>query len=120
VIQPLRRAHRGAFLGLALLLPALLVSAWKVRRAPPVQELPEELLPGPPHPGPAGEDLLVYWAAAPHGDGEALPREAELVGSLRTGASRREPPPGKVALHYSLIEGRVVSAPARPAGPEDD
>jgi len=126
MILPLRRLHRSVFAGLALLLPALLASAWRVRPEPLTEALPPELLPGPPEiPGGAaaeptgahpGEDLLVYWSPSPADADEGLPPEAELVGTRRSGALERTPPEGRHVLLYSLLEQRVVGLPREADG----
>jgi hypothetical protein len=104
VILPLRRVHRSAFLALALFLPALLVSAWKVRRGAAVQELPPELLSA--QPGlPLAADELVYWSRTPPARPGELPADAELVGTVRGGALGITPPPGTRVLRYSLPHG---------------
>lgn len=113
MIRRLRGLHRGAFVLLAAGLPVLVVAALRARREEPRQELPAELRPGPAGGLSAGEDWLVYWVAAELAAGATLPEGAELAGSLRTGALEREPPPGKRALLYSLLGGRVVSAAER-------
>lgn len=114
MILRLRRVHRSAFVALAILLPALLASAWKVRRAPLVGELPTELLPGLQTPSTPyyilGDDELVYWIEA--GDVSSqmeLPPAAELVGTVRSGALELSPPPGKRSVTYSLVH-RLVNA----------
>ena len=115
MILPLRRVHRSAFVALALFLPALLVSAWKVRRAPVRQDLSPELLPGwkPDSSGVlfprARADELVYWTAAPL-TGSTLPGEAELIGTVRSGALELQPPADKHAIVYSLAQGRLLPA----------
>ncbi len=112
MILPLRRAHRSAFVALAVFLPALLASAWRVRRAVPTQDLAPELLPGN---GWEYADGLVYWTAAevdgavaPGLRDDELPADAEFVGTVRSGAGERPRPPGKRSLVYSLAHGRVV------------
>lgn len=113
MILPLRRAHRSVFVALAVLLPVVLVKAWSVRRAPTVLAIDTELLPGAAD---HWADGLVYWTAT-HVEGrrlapsigEVLPPDAELVGTLRSGAFERTPPVGKMSLVYSLAHGRVVS-----------
>jgi hypothetical protein len=113
VILPLRRAHRSAFVALAILLPALLASAWKARRGPLRIELPEDLLPAPPTPVSPhyafGGEELVYWIPdADLEDRTKLPPDAELIGTVRSGALGRTPPSGKRAVTYSLPH-RLVS-----------
>jgi hypothetical protein len=118
LILPLRRAHRSAFVALAIVLPALLASAWKVRRAPIRQDLSPEYLPGwvPDSSGVlfprARADELVYWTTAPLAGLTALPQDAELVGTVRSGALDQEPPAGKHAIVYSLAQGRLLAARA--------
>jgi hypothetical protein len=130
VILPLRRVHRSAFVALAILLPALLASAWRVRREPVRVELPQDLLPAPPTPiSPYyvfGGEELVYWIPdADLGSKTELSPDAELVGTVRSGALERKPPSGKRAVTYSLLHrlvnptlkdlpmapGRIRSAP---------
>lgn len=119
MILPLRRVHRSVFVALALFLPALLASAWKVRRETPEQELPPELLPGGiPELFPA-EDELVYWShhdpSAARTDavtGAELPADAELIGTLRSGAHRLAPPEGKYVYRYSLAHGELSRSQA--------
>lgn len=109
MIQPLRRVHRAAFLGLALFLPALGLGAWKVRREPLTQTLPPELVPGLAG---DGADELVYWTATRRS--EDLPGDAELIGTVRSGALEREPPPGRRVLVYDLAHARLVRSESRP------
>jgi hypothetical protein len=114
MIRPLRSAHRRAFLALAILLPLLLASAWRARRAPVQQALTPELLPGEPLPdGASVADQLVYWSSAPAGDGLPLPPDAQLVGSVRSGALALVPPPDVHVLVYDLSHGRLVPAQER-------
>lgn len=115
MILPLRRAHRSVFAALALLLPALLVSAWRVRPEPPTQELPPELLPASPTP-PAllGTDELVYWTAATDQESGALPADAELIGTVRSGALNLVAPAGKRALRFSLPQRRIETTEKGP------
>jgi hypothetical protein len=110
VIRPLRRVHRGAFAGLALLLPALLASAWRVRPRFPRAVLAPELFPGPVERAGADAlgDVLVYWSAGPS-DGAGLPPDARFVGSLRSGALDEPPPPGARAIGFDLARGEVVA-----------
>lgn len=117
MIRPLRTVHRGAFVVLAVALPMLVVAAVRGRHAAPVQELPAEYLPVEPSRRWAGEDWLVYWVDEPARDG-ALPEGAQLVGTLYARADELEPPPGKAALFYSLIEARAFVDPKRPGGRE--
>lgn len=112
MILPLRRVHRSTFVALAILLPALLASAWKVRRGPLAQDLAPELLPGwiadsVPFPGPRA-DVLVYWTAVPPEGLTTLPADAELVGTVRSGALELSPPAGRHALAYSLAADELV------------
>ncbi len=107
MILPLRRVHRSAFVALAILLPVLLASAWRVRRGALVGQLSDDLAPIRPTPlAPyylLGTDELVYWV--PEGPLESrseLPVDAELVGTVHSGALERTPPAGRVALTYSL------------------
>lgn len=106
MILPLRRAHRSAFVALAVLLPVLLASAWKVRRDPVLGELSDELLPALPTArtpyGHLGGEELVYWVPEGIEDWTELPEDAELVGTVRAGAQERTPPPGKQIMLYSL------------------
>lgn len=110
MIRPLRSAHRGASLALALLLPALLLGAWRVRRAPATQALAPELLPGEPS---SAGDELVYWSATPAASDE-LPADAELVGTVRSGALARRPPVGRQVLVYDLAHRRLRAVEAGP------
>lgn len=107
MIQPLRRAHRAIFMGLALSLPALLVAAHRARRPGPVQALRADELPGLVPAGDAGDEL-VYWSAAAAAD--RLPPDAELVGSVRAGALLRAPPPGRHAYVLDLAHGTLRRA----------
>jgi hypothetical protein len=113
VIRPLRRAHRSAFVALALGLPLLLAAAWSARRAPIRQELGPELLPTYPDdsdPDPhAWADELVYWTRTPVEGLTSLPADAELIGSARSGALGIERPAGTHGILYSLEHGRVLS-----------
>lgn len=113
MILPLRRVHRSAFLALALLLPALLASAWKVRRGTLAQALAPELLPvwspDSEWPARAHGDELVYWTSAAPDDSSTLPADAELVGTVSSGAYGLQPPPGKRAITYSLAHGERIS-----------
>lgn len=118
MIRPLRRAHRGAFALLALGLPALLAGALALRHERAVQELPDDLWPAAPAPEDAREDLLVYWVDASVPSGGPLPEDAELAGSLRTGARERAVPVGRVAVWYSLIEGRILGRAEQAGGRE--
>lgn len=113
MILPLRRLHRSAFAALAVLLPALLASAWRVRRAPPEQPLGAELLPGAARPEAPLDDQLVYWVdARPAGVPGVLPPEAVLAGTVRSGALALPVPAGQRAVVYSLVHARLV----QPAG----
>jgi hypothetical protein len=116
VIHAQRRVHRGAFAALAVLLPALVASAWRVRRAPPVQALAPELLPGAPGaPEDAAlADVLVYWSAQPARAGDPLPADAELAGALRALGEVAAPADRPHAVHYSVAHGVVVSAGGQP------
>ena len=115
MILPLRRVHRSAFVALAILLPALLASAWKVRRTPVQQDLPAELQPGwMPDPSlvldpRARADELVYWTGAPL-TGATLPDDAELIGTVRSGALELHAPTGKHAIVYGLAQNRLLPA----------
>lgn len=115
MILPLRRVHRSAFVALAILLPALVASAWKVRRGPVEQDLAPELLPGwkPDSSGVlnprARADELVFWTTAPL-VGSTLPDDAELIGTVRSGALELQPPADKRAIVYSLAQKRLLPA----------
>ena len=114
MILPLRRVHRSAFAALTILLPALLASAWKVRRGAVHGQLPPELLPGLQTPTSdyfvLGDDELVYWVEdVDRENWWELPEGAELVGTVRSGAQGRTPPAGKRAVTYSVAH-RLVNA----------
>lgn len=114
MIRPLRRAHRWTFVALALVLPALLVSARMSRRTARTQSIDPELLPGS---GNEYADGLVYWTAKGGDTGAsegALPPDAELVGTVRSGAWDREPPADKMRVVYSPAHTRVVGGGALP------
>lgn len=114
MILPLRRVHRAVFVGLALLLPAMLASAWRARHAPSLRALPPELVPGPPPPADSsGADELVYWSSATPRDSDGLPADAALVGTVRSGALTLTPPPGQHVFVYSLAHARLVRAGER-------
>lgn len=120
MILQLRRVHRSAFVALAILLPALLASAWKVRRAPVHGELPAELLPGLQTPQEPyyvlGDDELVYWIEDVDIESKwELPSGAELVGTVRSGALGLTPPQGRRAITYSLAH-RLVNANLKDLG----
>jgi hypothetical protein len=114
VIHAQRRVHRAAFAALALLLPALLASAWRVRRPPPLEALAPELLPGVravPGSEAALGDVLVYWSAAAPRPGDPLPADAELAGALRSLAGAAPPAERPHVVLYDLAHGAVVAAP---------
>ena len=108
MILPLRRAHRSAFVALAILLPALLASAWKVRRGPVGQDLPAEYLPRTGVEGPIAFHAyeLVYWTRQPS---DELASDAELVGTVGSGALDLQPPAGMHVVVYSLAHDRVFN-----------
>lgn len=110
MILPLRRVHRSVFVGLAILLPALLASAWKVRRAPILGELAEDLMPAAPT-NVSGTEELVYWVAnADLAQRLELPGDATFVGTVRSGALALIPPVGMSVVTYSLPHG-LLKAP---------
>lgn len=107
MILPLRRVHRSAFVALAIFLPAVLASAWKTRRMPVLQQLPPELLPGLESYGVAFSDVLVYWIPTSSwcpigGEVSSVPADAELIGTIRSGATAIVPPAGKQYITYTL------------------
>lgn len=111
MIRPLRSVHRGAFLSLALLLPAVLLGAWRVRRPPPTRALAPELLSGEAS---SAGDELVYWSTTAAGSVGELPADAELVGTVRSGALARRPPDGRRVLVVDLAHGSVRTAENAP------
>jgi len=51
MIARLRNRHRYTWLLLAILLPVVIITAWRARRAAPIMDrLPEALTSGNPHP----------------------------------------------------------------------
>jgi hypothetical protein len=111
VIRPLRRAHRGAFTSLAVVLPVFLgASLWRGRRPPPTQELSEDFEPRARATDPRGSEWLAYWVDAPAPTSGVLPEGAEFVGTARSGALALQPPPGKAVVAYDLLARTVRPA----------
>lgn len=132
MIQPLRTAHRSAFVALALLLPTILIvglGARTTQKTVVQVAQPKNLAPTAWHNhtmrseygrdsnapqnayvilSPEREmnepDLLVYWATEPV-KGNSLPSQAELLGSFAAGKRLALPPKqnsGSLVL-YSLV-----------------
>jgi hypothetical protein len=123
--QPLRRAHRSIWLGLGVILPALLAGGLALRPPQAPEERPTDRITlrlpnGTEMVADSRElwgsavdapDPLVYWS----GDSAGMPANSHLIGSLERGRHAALPLPesGGYLVLYSLAHGEVVAkAPA--------
>lgn len=114
MIAPLRRRHRLIFAVMLVGLPALFVLALMSRsKTPEPSALPAALLEGrvPLGSQPDGPDPLLYWSSDEVEVGDELPKDARLLGAVRSGdwlSDSSAPPAGGTLFVYSLLDQEIV------------